>query len=361
MRNSKLFNYKFTSRVVQINRRSLFNRSIDGHSFSSIIDENGESMSYLDLKKRSWLMADQLRSQYGHMKTAAIYGKSGSDFVVSLLSLWLIGVAAAPVHPNYPVPELLHILETCKPDIIIKLRDTESIPIPVGSLPPIVEYKLTPLQETNEQRKISIRTYGNMENALIIFTSGTTGKPKAVIHTFHGLQHMTQSLVDAWQISNEDVILHFLPLNHMHGLLNKLLCLLHVGGTVRFLPNASPSTIWKYLASPHDKTNSPKPTLFMAVPTVYAKLLESMDELPETDRENALRCIRDMRLMTCGSAPLPTPLLSKWKERTGYVILERYGMSEFGMALSNPYKDGVRVPGNVCCMEWHRMMDGSVE
>lgn len=145
------------------------------------------------------------------------------------------------------------------------------------------------------------------ENALVIYTSGTTGRPKGVVHTHSSLQHMTISVTSAWQYSHNDKILHFLPLYHVHGLLNKLLCVLHVGGTVEFMKSAQAALLWQRLAqetirsdrqqdqelkqqqaelqhhhnhhhhhhhSHENPQNQDKLTMFMAVPTVYAKMLE---------------------------------------------------------------------------------------
>jgi acyl-CoA synthetase (AMP-forming)/AMP-acid ligase II len=141
---------------------------------------------------------------------------------------------------------------------------------------------------------------------------------------------------------------------------NKLLCVLYAGGTVEFTGTAAAPILWERLAleeqlyqahkkgataSTRDKNKGGddyKPlTLFMAVPTIYARMLESANELkshdPKTLKE-AVAALKRMRLMVCGSAALPDNVLKSWKQLTGYTLLERYGMTEIGMALSNPYE-----------------------
>jgi malonyl-CoA/methylmalonyl-CoA synthetase len=175
---------------------------------------------------------------------------------------------------------------------------------------------------------------------------------------------MCQSVTTAWDYRVTDRILHFLPLYHVHGLLNKLLCVLRVGGTVEFVPSAQAAALWHRLAqetlndkgstgsAPSEGTitkentniKSDKLTMFMAVPTVYAKMLEyanttgSKEPIKSQVIAPALHCLQhQLRLMVSGSAALPDSLMHAWKALTTQTLLERYGMTEIGMALTNPY------------------------
>ena len=105
------------------------------------------------------------------------------------------------------------------------------------------------------------------EDAYIVYTSGTTGKPKGVVHTHGAIETQIKDIVEAWEYKQTDHILHFLPLHHLHGIVNKLLCVLYVGGTIEFI-EANPEVLWNRLLS---NTNA---TLFMAVPTIYARMIE---------------------------------------------------------------------------------------
>ncbi|XP_052541745.1 malonate--CoA ligase ACSF3, mitochondrial isoform X2 [Tympanuchus pallidicinctus] len=156
---------------------------------------------------------------------------------------------------------------------------------------------------------------------------------------------MTTGLVEKWEWKKEDVILHVLPLHHVHGVINKLLCPLWVGATCIMLPEFSAQMVWKKFLS----SQAPRVNVFMAVPTIYAKLIEYYDEhfsQPQVQDFVRAFCQENIRLMVSGSAALPAPVLKKWKAITGHTLLERYGMTEIGMALSNPLH-GVRVPGSV--------------
>mmetsp|Transcript_1009 Transcript_1009/g.4315 ORF Transcript_1009/g.4315 Transcript_1009/m.4315 type:complete len:379 (-) Transcript_1009:1035-2171(-) len=178
----------------------------------------------------------------------------------------------------------------------------------------------------------------------MIFTSGTTGRPKGVLHSHGNVTAQITSLVEAWEWTDADRILHFLPLHHIHGIVNKLYCGLWAGATVEFSAcGADPAGIWQRISQPQ-----PPLTVFMAVPTIYAKLLEAipLDAAGGRVRPDVQRGLRSIRLMVSGSAALPEPVFEKWRQLTGHTLLERYGMTEVGMALGNPVR-GPRLPGYV--------------
>ena len=170
---------------------------------------------------------------------------------------------------------------------------------------------------------------------------------------------MVESLVTAWRYTDQDKILHFLPLHHLHGVLNKLLCVLYAGGHVEFVPSANPVELWRRLA--RDSRCVHPVTMFMAVPTIYARMLEaaraatlnpSGGELSKEELESALEVFRAMRLIVSGSAALPIPVLNEWNKLIGSAtnrIVERFGMTEIGMGLSGDAdRDSTdRVPGTV--------------
>lgn len=150
-------------------------------------------------------------------------------------------------------------------------------------------------------------------------------------------------LVVSWEWTSDDVILHFLPLHHVHGIINKLCCAVWIGATLEFV-KFDADRVWKRLA---DGERTPL-TLFMAVPTIYAKLIEASRDLAPDDLQRAVTASKSVRLMVSGSMALPTTVMNKWEDLTGHVLLERYGMTEFAMALSNPYEPvEKRLPGYV--------------
>ncbi len=146
-------------------------------------------------------------------------------------------------------------------------------------------------------------------------------------------------MITAWEWTADDAILLALPLHHVHGIVNVLTCALWAGARCEMLPKFDAALVWSRLAGGDL-------TLFMAVPTIYTKLIAAWDAAPvEQQRAWSAGCAR-LRLMVSGSAALPVPTLERWKTISGHTLLERYGMTEFGMALSNPVR-GERRPGFV--------------
>jgi malonyl-CoA/methylmalonyl-CoA synthetase len=169
--------------------------------------------------------------------------------------------------------------------------------------------------------------------ALVLFTSGTTGKPKAALLTHANLEAQTRALRDAWRVDAGDVLATSLPLHHLHGIVVALLTTISAGGSVRLHRRFDARQLLV------DLEHS---TVFMSVPTMLQRLVDAMD------REPALAAgPRAQRLVTSGSAALPAALAQRWASRAGSIPLERYGMTEIGIALSNPLAPTERVLGSV--------------
>ena len=165
--------------------------------------------------------------------------------------------------------------------------------------------------------------------AAILYTSGTTGKSKGAKLCHRNLLSNAKVISEAWQFTADDILLHMLPVYHTHGLFVAINLLAMVGGSIIFLPkfNVEDALSWM-----------PKSTSMMGIPTFYTRLLNSSDFTQElTDH---------MRLFISGSAPMLTETHLQFEERTGKNILERYGMTETSMSISNPY-NGTRIPGTV--------------
>jgi malonyl-CoA/methylmalonyl-CoA synthetase len=175
--------------------------------------------------------------------------------------------------------------------------------------------------------------------ALILYTSGTTGRPKGVLTTHANLVAQIRSLVEAWDWHSDDHILLVLPLHHVHGILNVVCCALWSGARCSVAPRFEATDTWERLAGG-------ELTLFMAVPTIYRRLVETWDAADPSTRKRWSQGARELRLMVSGSAALPVQILERWQQITGHRLLERYGMTEIGMGLSNPLH-GERRPGRV--------------
>ena len=165
--------------------------------------------------------------------------------------------------------------------------------------------------------------------AALLYTSGTTGRSKGAMLTQANLLSNAKALVDAWQFTDRDVLLHALPIFHTHGLFVATNTLLLAGGSMIFLPKFDLDTVLHLM---------PKATTMMGVPTFYTRLLD--------DARFTADIARHMRLFISGSAPLLAETHIQFEQRTGHRILERYGMTETNMNTSNPYK-GERRAGTV--------------
>ena len=151
-------------------------------------------------------------------------------------------------------------------------------------------------------------------------------------------------MVGSWEWSAADRLIHALPLHHVHGVVNCLAVPLWCGAAVEFLPQFTAGLMWDRLVG---RTPSVEPiTLLMAVPTIYQRLLAYHDASPADDQRAQTQAIQALRLCVSGSAALPVPVFEKWKSVAGFCLLERYGMTEIGMCLSNPLR-GERLAGHV--------------
>ena len=183
------------------------------------------------------------------------------------------------------------------------------------------------------------RAVGADSPAVILYTSGTTGQPKGVVHTHASLAAQVDALHQAWEWTPGDRLLHVLPLHHVHGLVNGLLGGLRAGARVRLMEAFEPAAVWRAFAA--DDASA-----FYAVPTIYHRLLETWDGQDAVTQRRWAEGAGRLRLTVSGSAALPAVRWKRWRELTGQALLERYGMTEIGMALSNPYR-GERRPGTV--------------
>jgi len=286
----------------------------------------------------------------------------GYHYVAVLLGIWRAGGIAVPLGLDHHIPELVHFLLDAEVSIAIvdesfKDRLLEAFDECVKQEPDREKARIYTSQEVVLYDKDQIWPLGGTINpqALILYTSGSTGKPKGVVLTHHNLEAQVDSLVQAWKWTSEDSIYHVLPLHHIHGIVDALLCPLRVGACIEFavFPSArfNAQAVWRRFSNPEPLIESPKHiTVFMAVPTIYSKLITAYEE--EASRKSAkvgewARGAKSLRLFVSGSATLPILILEKWEHITGHPLLERYGTTEIGTALSSPHPPLLRQPGHV--------------
>ena len=255
-------------------------------------------------------------------------------FVFTYLAILAMGATFVPMNPAYTAAEVALLVEDADPVLLVH-AETTAIPPPGSdraaraSLNPDGNGSLSDLA-ASLQPDLAVEPMGDSDLAAILFTSGTTGRPKGAMLTHGNLSSNVEALYRTWQFSSADTILHCLPLFHAHGLFVALHLGLYSAATLRMLPRFDSARVVDSLGDA---------TVFMGVPTFYTRLLDT----PGFDRTSTA----GIRLFISGSAPLLPSVFSAFEARAGHRILERYGMTETVMITSNPYEQGGRVPGTV--------------
>ncbi|CAO2815421.1 unnamed protein product [Amaranthus hypochondriacus] len=293
-----------------------------------------------------------------------IIAKPSAEFVASVLGTWLSGGVAVPLALSYPEAELLHVINDSDVSIILSTEDHQELLQAVAtksaaqfSLIPSVPSMMS--ESTNDDHCESGQSDAHTslkeskvlgeDAAIIIYTSGTTGKPKGAVHTHQGVLAQVQMLTEAWEYSSSDHFLHCLPLHHVHGLFNALFAPMYAGSVVEFMPKFSVSGIWQRWRESYPKDSTKvdsSVTVFTGVPTMYTRLIQGYEAMAPDVQAVSASAASKLRLMMSGSSALPYPVMQQWETITGHRLLERYGMTEFVMAISNPLR-GMRKGGTV--------------
>ena len=248
-----------------------------------------------------------------------------------------MGAVSLPVNPGYSPREVQYILQDSEARLLVVsngLSDAAGeIALPPGSPTATVSIIPEKFEGLLPSHGLDLDRVGidPGATALMLYTSGTTGKPKGACMSHASLTANIEMLNEAWEWSAQDVLLHALPLFHVHGLLVALHGALHAAATALMHAEFDARTVLQAL-------QTGGATVFMAVPTMYRRLLDAA--------EGRRLDLRHMRLLTSGSDRLPVDLFREIEERFGMRPVERYGMTETGIMLSNPL-DGERVAGQV--------------
>ena len=297
------------------------------------------AFTYADLLDASARVASALLDGDADLGEArvAFLAPPGWAYAAVQWGIWRAGGIAVPLAVSHPPAELEYAVQDSDAAIVVAHADFAEV--------------LRPIAERNGRRFLStgdvlsagadakLPGVAEERRAMIVYTSGTTGKPKGVVTTHANLRAQITALMEAWGWTADDRTVLVLPLHHVHGIVNVLSCALWSGAACEILPRFDADEAWRVI-------ESGRLTLFMAVPTVYRRLIAAYDEAGADRRERMADGCRRMRLMVSGSAALPISTLERWREISGHTLLERYGMTEIGMALSNPLI-GERRPGFV--------------
>jgi len=294
--------------------------------------------TYAELNQRIQRFASGLLVNLDDLQEerVAFFLPASLDYVTTMHGVWQAGGIAVPLNVASAVAELNHYLSSASVTRLItsaEYRDSlqdlcKGLDIELLLADEVLVGEARPLPEIELSRR-----------ALMLFTSGTTSKPKGVVSTHKTVQAQITTLVQAWEWTEEDVIPLFLPLHHIHGIINILSCGLWAGATVHLYTKFDVPRIT-------DEIIAGTFNVFMAVPTIYVKLIQYFDSIEQDRVSKICDGFASMRLMISGSAACPVKLFDQWQELTGQVLLERYGMTEIGMGISNPYR-GERRAGYV--------------
>ncbi|WP_114947888.1 malonate--CoA ligase [Microvirga calopogonii] len=314
-----------------------FERSCDDTTRTAITTPTGETVTYADLIALSGRLANVLvgRGVKPGDRVAVQVEKSIPALVLYLATV-RAGAVYLPLNTAYTLAELEYFIGDAEPALVVcdlgKREGIARIAATIGGAVETLDARgAGSLMDAAAHSPDAFETVPRAGDdlAAILYTSGTTGRSKGAMLTHDNLVSNALTLKEVWRYTADDVLIHALPIYHTHGLFVASNVTLFSGASMIFLSKFDADEILGLMA---------RATVLMGVPTFYVRLLQH----PRLNRE----ATAGMRLFVSGSAPLLAETHREWSARTGYAILERYGMTETNMNTSNPY-DGDRVPGAV--------------
>lgn len=296
---------------------------------TAVLSPDRARWTYADLLTCSARFAHALAGSGVRVGDRVVVVAEKSPEVLSLhLACVRSGAVFVPVSTAYPPAELAELLADAEPTLVVA--------DPAVALPTTRPFAVATLDadghgSLREAAAAAPAAYDDRaltgrDAAAMLYTSGTTGRPKGVVMTRGNLAFNARTLAAAWDFRADDVLVHVLPLSHTHGLFVAAHCCLVTGAAIRLLPRFDAAEVVAAL---------PSATVLMGVPTHYTRLLEH----DGFDRAATAA----MRLLTSGSAPMSVETHRAVRERTGHTVLERYGMTETCILTSNPYAGERRI------------------
>jgi malonyl-CoA/methylmalonyl-CoA synthetase len=304
----------------------------------AIESENGERYSYRALDEWSARYANRLVGLgLQHGDRVAVQAEKSPQSLFLYLACLRAGLVYLPLNTAYQRSELEYFLRDAQPGLVVGSPSNETLlreltgPESRAEVLSLDEHGSGSFTQGAERLPARFDTVavGGDEIAVLVYTSGTTGRAKGAMVTHRNLVSNARALKQIWAFSERDVLLHALPIFHVHGLFVANHCALSAGACLLWQRKFDVRSVMQAL---------PRSSVFMGVPTFYVRLLSD----PDFGRKQSA----SMRLFISGSAPLLAETFREFERRTGHRILERYGMSEAGMISSNPL-DGERRAGTV--------------
>lgn len=316
--------------------RAAFPASLDEVALET---DNGLTYSWRDLERATAMMANLLQSLgLPDGARVAVQVEKSVEALMLYLATLRAGYVFLPLNTAYQSAEIEYFIGNAEPAVVVcsskNFGWVSKIAFKAGTqnVFTLDDDRTGSLLERaahcSDRHDIAVKKPGDL--AAILYTSGTTGRSKGAMLSHGNMLSNALVLKDYWGWKKGDVLIHALPIFHVHGLFVAVHGALINGSKMIWLSKFDPRLVVKKL---------PEATVFMGVPTLYVRLLAE----PGLDRE----ACRNMRLFVAGSAPLLIETFNAWQQRTGHTILERYGMSETAMLTSNPYEGGERRGGTV--------------
>jgi malonyl-CoA/methylmalonyl-CoA synthetase len=291
------------------------------------VETSSSSLTYGDLERRALRAAGALASLgVGRGDVVGLQAPRDAALLELHLGALALGAVALPLNDAYTVDELAYLLGDARARVAVLVT---ALPAPVDGLRVVEAADVRALLDGATEAGAA--DVADDEPAILLYTSGTTGRPKGALLSHRNVRATVEALHAAWEWSDRDVLLHALPLFHVHGLIVAQYGALWAAARTIWLERFDARTaLWTLEAS--------GATVFMGVPTFYTRFLD----LPA----DVAADLAGVRLFTSGSAPLPAAVHRAFTARFGHEIVERYGMTEVGIVLSNPIR-GPRKPGSV--------------
>lgn len=302
----------------------------------AIVDAHG-AHAYADLVRGARRVAGALLGARLSLEgeRVALLVAPGAAFVSALFGVLLAGGCVVVLSPLHPAPETLYFCEDAAVRTVLASAEHAALAALVAGARSVrpVEPLLAGAASATDAATVAV---ADDAPALQLYTSGTTGKPKGAVLSHVNIAIQQRLVGEAWGFTEADVLLHALPLHHMHGLAIALLTALGAGAAARMTHFEAPA-IWEAMGDA---------TVFMGVPAMYHRLFVAFDAADDATRARWTARARALRLATSGSAALPVTLAERWRALTGDVPLERFGMTEIGVGITNRLA-GERFPGCV--------------
>jgi malonyl-CoA/methylmalonyl-CoA synthetase len=306
------------------------------HSYAAVVAGSIRvASSLLDASSQTQTTTSPRASLDG--ERVAILVAPGARFVEAFFGVLLAGGCVVVLSPLHPAPETRYFCDDAEVRTVLVSAEHHALAAPLAATTNVrdIDELLAGREHIGAVTAAALAAGGDAP-ALQLYTSGTTGKPKGAVITHMNLEVQQELVGAAWGFGPTDTLLHALPLHHMHGLAIALLTALGAGATTRLTTFDAPA-IWEAMSDA---------TVFMGVPAMYHRLFVAFDATDEATRTRWSGNARALRLATSGSAALPVTIASRWREVTGKIPLERFGMTEIGVGITNPL-DGERFPGCV--------------